>query len=192
MPPPEPAKKRTIAFFDGQNLYRAALDAFGVPYPNFDPIALAEMICSRRGWTLDEVRFYTGIPSAGSNLHWHTFWNKRFAIMKRKHIYVYSREINPTTGKEKGIDIRIALDMVSLFLRNLYDVALLFSQDQDFSEVADEVYSIAREQGRWVKIATAFPESSTYTNRRGVNKTEWIRINLADYNSCLDPRDYHP
>ena len=34
-----------------------------------------------------------------------------------------------------------------------FEVALVFSQDQDLSEVADEIRVIAREQSRWIKIA---------------------------------------
>jgi len=37
------------------------------------------------------------------------------------------------------------------------DVVLLFSQDQDFAELADEVRAIAREQQRRLKIASAYP-----------------------------------
>lgn len=33
--PAEPAIKRTISFFDGQNLYHAAKAAFGYIYPNY-------------------------------------------------------------------------------------------------------------------------------------------------------------
>jgi uncharacterized LabA/DUF88 family protein len=57
-------------------------------------------------------------------------------------------------GREKGIDVRIALDVVHCVRTNACDVALLFSQDQDLSEVADEVRAIARDQGRWVKMAS--------------------------------------
>ena len=70
------------------------------------------------------------------------------------------------------------------------DVALLFSQDQDFSEVADEVRALARELGRWIKVACAFPDSPSASNKRGVNKTDWIRIDRAVYDACIDPRDY--
>ncbi|MDE0394028.1 MAG: hypothetical protein OYK82_04530 [Gammaproteobacteria bacterium] len=44
------------------------------------------------------------------------------------------------TGEEKGIDERIALAH-----RNEYEVALVFSQDQDLSEAAEEIRAIARE-----------------------------------------------
>jgi len=48
--PPEPLLKRTIAFFDGQNLFHAAREAFGYTFPNYDPVALAARVCHERGW----------------------------------------------------------------------------------------------------------------------------------------------
>jgi len=72
------------------------------------------------------------------------------------------------------------------------EVALVLSQDEDLSEVADEVRALVREQGRWVKIASAFPDSPTRRYRRGVNKTDWIRIDRATYDACLDAADYRP
>lgn len=95
-------------------------------------------------------------------------------------------------GQEKGVDIRIALDVVRLARENRYDVALIFSQDQDLSEVADEVRAISIQQCRWIKLACAFPVSPTAENRRGINGTEWIRIDRATYDACLDPNDYRP
>lgn len=38
--PVEPAIKRTVIFIDGQNLFRAAREAFGYTYPNYDVLAL--------------------------------------------------------------------------------------------------------------------------------------------------------
>lgn len=50
-------------------------------------------------------------------------------------------------AEDKGIDVRLALDVIRFGIREEYDVALIFSQDQDLSEVADEVAASAREQG---------------------------------------------
>ena len=97
-----------------------------------------------------------------------------------------------TVGEEKGIDVRIAIDIMRMVRQNLLDVALVFSQDQDFSEVADEVRDVAREQGRWIKIASAFPSSSTASNKRGINKTDWIQIDRTLYDACIDRHDYRP
>jgi hypothetical protein len=94
------------------------------------------------------------------------------------------------TGEEKGIDVRIALDVIRLANAREYDVAVIFSQDQDLSEVANEIRTIAGQQDRWIKIACAFPFSPTTRNTRGIDKTDWIRIDRATYDACLDRRDY--
>ena len=88
--------------------------------------------------------------------------------------------------------MRLALDVVRMAREELYDVGLIFSQDQDLSEVADEVKSISVAQARWVKLACAFPASPAYQNRRGINGTDWIKIDRATYDACLDPNDYRP
>jgi hypothetical protein len=93
-------------------------------------------------------------------------------------------------GEEKGIDVRIALDIISLAHSQAYDVALVFSQDQDLSEVADEVRKISIEQSRWIKMASAFPTSPTSGNRRGINKTDWVPIDRAAYDGHIDRRNY--
>ena len=190
---------------DGQNLFHAAREAFGYTYPNYDVSALTEQVCTVHGWEPTQVRFYTGIPDAGDNPRWHYFWTHKLAAMGRQRVVVYSRPLryrNRTvplpdgtqysflTGEEKGIDVRIALDVIALAHRREYDVALVMSQDQDLSEVAEEIRTIAQDQRRWIKMASAFPHSPASRNRRGINKTDWIRIDREFYDQCLDRRDY--
>lgn len=196
---------RAVAFVDGQNLYHAARQAFGYTHPNYDVQALARAACVQRGWELSQARFYTGIPDEKDDPAWSHFWVAKLATMGRQGVHVFSRPIHYRNkmvrlpdgtrftfpvAEEKGIDVRIALDVIRLAHRDEFDVAVLFSQDQDLSEVADEVRTIAAEQGRWIKIASAFPVSRNTTNRRGINKTDWIRIDRATYDQCLDRRDY--
>jgi hypothetical protein len=73
----EPATKRAVAFFDGQNLYRHAKEAFGHHHPNYDPIKLTNAVCKRHGWASHGVRFYTGTPSAKKAPMWHGYWSAR-------------------------------------------------------------------------------------------------------------------
>jgi uncharacterized LabA/DUF88 family protein len=203
--PPEPLAKRTVVFVDGQNLVHAAREAFGYMYPNYDVRALAERICAGRGWQLTEARFYTGIPDPQDDPRWHHFWSAKLAVIGRQEVRVYSRSLryrNQTVrlpdgkthtflaGEEKGIDVRIALDVIRMAHRTEYDVAVILSQDQDLLEVAEEIRVIAREQNRWIKIACAFPSSPTSRSRCGIDKTDWIRIDRATYDACLDRRDY--
>jgi len=60
------------------------------------------------------------------------------------------------------------------------------------AKVADEIRLIAGLQKRWIKIASAFPVSPVPHNKRGINGTDWIRIDRATYDACLDSRDYRP
>jgi uncharacterized LabA/DUF88 family protein len=156
-----PESSRTIAFFDGQNLYRCAKAAFGYSYPNYDPVKLAQLVCSKNNWKLEAVRFYTGIPSQADDPFWNNFWSNKLASLGRqKNVVIYKRylarrekEFDIGSGKqyipylvEKGIDVRIAIDIISMANKGMYDIALIFSQDQDLSEVVQELLNIAREK----------------------------------------------
>jgi uncharacterized LabA/DUF88 family protein len=211
--PLAPAEKRAVAFIDGQNLFHAARTAFGHQHPNYNIKALTQTVCRQQGWQLMEYRFYTGIPNEPDDLFWHRFWAAKLLAMSRSGAHVFSRSLRYRSktvalperpefgamagrpyrfiaGEEKGIDVRISLDIIRMAHRREYDVALVFSQDQDLSEVADEIRVIAREQNRWIAIASAFPSSPTVQNKRGIDKTDWIKIDRRTYDSCLDPHDY--
>jgi uncharacterized LabA/DUF88 family protein len=205
--PGEPSTKRTVAFIDGQNLFYAAKEAFGYSYPNYDPLSLSQAICQMQGWNLTAIRFYTGVPDVQDDPFWHHFWTAKLAQMGRLGVHIFARPLryrNQTftlpdgtkhtilVGQEKGVDVRLALDIVRLVNENEYDVCLILSQDQDLTEAVDEVKEMARKQNRWVKVACAFPSSPASRNRRGIDKTDWIRIERAMYDACLDHRDYRP
>jgi uncharacterized LabA/DUF88 family protein len=203
----EPPVKRAYVFVDGQNLFYAVRDAFGYTFPNYDIKALAQKICQIQDWKLEKTCFYTGYPEALDDPDWHHFWIAKFAQMGREDIQVFKRPLryrnktvflpggSTTTvlvGQEKGVDVRLALDIVGLAYQQAYDVAVVFSQDQDLSEVADEIRRIARSQSRWIKMVSVFPISPTTRNARGINGTDWVRLERLTYDSCIDSRDYRP
>jgi uncharacterized LabA/DUF88 family protein len=203
-PPPNP---RAAVFVDGQNLFYAAKDAFGYRFPNYDVATLANRLCADHGWTLNQIRFYTGVPDATDDAFWNHFWNHKLAHMGRAGVHVFSRPLryrnqtvklpdgSATTvlvGQEKGVDIRLALDLVRLAADGQYDVGLILSQDQDLTEAVEDVKLVARQQDRWIRLACAFPSSPTSRNRRGIDKTEWIKIERKTYDACIDTRDYRP
>ena len=203
----EPATKRAVAFIDGQNLYRHAKDAFGHHHPNYDPLALHEAVCAANGWQPFGVRFYTGVPSQERQPMWQGFWAKRILAMRRAGIYVYSRPIRyrtedfslpdgtmyeVDTAQEKGVDVRLAVDVMRLATHDQYDVALIFSQDQDLVEVVQEVREISRSGRRWIKVACAFPDGPKASFRRGIRDTDWFKMDEEFYGKCLDAYDYRP
>jgi uncharacterized LabA/DUF88 family protein len=213
----EPSVKRVVAFIDGQNLFHSVKWEFGYKTPNYDVSKLATAVGSSRvssGWSAPSVRFYTGTPSAQADPTWSSFWQRKTAAMRSAGVTVFTRTLRyreqrftcascrleqPITcsacrtaasdkGQEKGIDVRLALDIVSGAVANDYDAALIFSQDQDLSEAVDEVKLIARQSGRWIRLASAFPQ--TTRNRRGIQKTDWITFDKATYDACIDPKNY--
>lgn len=194
---PPPATPYAVAFVDGQNLYRCALTAFEHTYPNYDCKALAAAICKMQGWTLTQVRFYTGVPAKNRDPKWHEFWARKTMRMSRAKIHVETRPLAYTQElledgrtvyipREKGIDVKIAIDILRLAFAKAFDVALVFSQDQDLAEIATELREMARRQERWIKIASAFPVGPATKNRRGINGADWIHIDRALYDACLD------
>jgi uncharacterized LabA/DUF88 family protein len=201
----EPAQKRAIVYIDGQNLFYSAKEAFGYTFPNFDFHLLAQEVCTVHGWDFVECRFYTGIPNPADSPRWNTFWVKKTAQMGRSGVRVFTRPMryrNKTvrlpdgsthtflTGKEKGIDVRIALDILTGAMNGSYDIAVIFSQDQDLSEAATEIRTISQQQNRWIKVVSAFPWSPAAHNKRGINSTDWLKIDRATYDKCIDPKDY--
>jgi uncharacterized LabA/DUF88 family protein len=205
--PRQPTNLRAHVYVDGQNLFYGVKEAFGYKYPNFDIKKLAEAVCTREGWQLAHTAFYTGVPEVSDNRFWNYFWRNKMAVMGRQGVKIYSRHLRYrlqtvrlpdgtehsfVVGQEKGVDVRLALDIVRAVHRQECDVVVIFSQDQDLSEAADEARLIASEQNRTLAIASAFPSSPTAANARGINTTHWIRIDRATYDSCLDTRDYRP
>lgn len=139
----EPASKRAVAYIDGQNLFNAAKEAFGYPYPNYNIRQLADTVCTQQGWDLTTVHFYTGIPDPSIDPNRHHFWIAKLAAMGTRNIHTYSRRLSYShqlvkasdgslttafVGREKGIDIRLALDVVRGALDNQYDVAVILAR----------------------------------------------------------------
>jgi len=191
---PEPHNQRVIAFVDGQNLFNAAKMAFGYNFPNYDPVKLANLVCVQQShWTLVKLHFYTGMPSETKDEPRNRFWKGKLGFMGiNKLVQTYSRPLvyRNGVGQEKGIDVKLAIDAVRLAHESAYDVALIFSQDQDFVEVATEIRRIAAVQNRPITVASAYPSSADYANNRGIDKTDWLPIDRTLYDQAIDPINY--
>lgn len=175
---------KVIALFDGQNLFHMVRHAFGNVSPNVNPFALADVICWRQGWGLEQVRYYTGIHSSQENPKLNAKMQAYLSRMDAGGIQTYARTLTYQNGvaREKGIDMRVALDAINVVYTKSADIILLFSQDQDFVELAEEVRLLNAMHESRIKIATAFPENQKF---RGIDKTDWIRFSRQDYLNCL-------
>lgn len=195
-------KQVASVFIDGQNLHHSLREAFGANYPNYDPRKLAEEICRERGYELGTIRFYTGVENRDRNEFWHDFWKNKIEAMKRDGVLTYTRplqyrkirdRVDPSreffAPMEKGVDIRIALDIVNELNERKSNVVVLFSQDSDFCEISDEIRRIASTQKRWIRFVSAFPKCE---GTRGINGSEWYAFTPDFYRKCIDPQDYRP
>ena len=76
-----------------------------------------------------------------------------------------------------------------LALDNTYDTLIIFSTDQDFTELKPAIISIAKQQDRLIRLKCAYPSSQQHKNR-GINGMDWISIDKTTYDASIDPRDY--
>jgi len=144
-------KKRVMIFIDGSNFYHGLKNVVGKT--NIDFQKLAEKLCGER----DLIRtYYYNAPvqregregneekyrsqqkffSALDNVPYLT--KKLGRLEKRGNIWV-----------EKGVDVHLAVDMLSMAVKNLYDVAILISGDGDFASAIDAV----KDLGKHVEVA---------------------------------------
>lgn len=145
---------------------------------------LAEIVCRASGWDLHEARYYSCIHSSQENAKLNAAMQAHINRMQAVNVWAYVRPLRYQNGiaREKGIDMRIALDAINALYSRSMDVVLLFSQDQDFVELAEEVRRLNGLSGRKVTIASAFPVA---THVRGIDKTDWKRFSKEDYLNAL-------
>ena len=86
--------KPATFYFDGQNLYRRTRAVFSnIKYPNFDPVALSNLIAKKYSLKIQKIKFYTGIPPKSRSPHWHKFWSRKLALLgKSKLVETFTRQ----------------------------------------------------------------------------------------------------
>ncbi len=189
---------RTLVLIDGQNLYHLAKNAWSsvsdtqYTWPSYDVEKLARtLVAVKPERILTEIRFYTGVHKKDSDPFWHGFWSNKLRYLRSQGIQVYRGRIN-NAGKEKGVDVRLALDLIRATYEQNYDVAVIVSQDNDFAPAVRLAKDIARQQRRWITLESAFPVGPGSSSANGIPGTEAIHIDKATYDACHDPVDYRP
>lgn len=183
-------------FVDGQNLYRSAKDAWGkkistkYAWPSYDVEKLATALTSKTlGRTIAQIRFYTGVPTSKQNSFWHYFWKNKLGHLESQGIVVYKGRINESQ-QEKGVDVKLAVDLIQLTYEKRYELALIVSQDRDFEPAIRLAKEIAKDQNRQLAFESHFPFGPGSISKRGIPRTAWMPIDQAAYDACYDPQDY--
>ena len=196
---------RVVVFIDYQNVYHGARDVFGPQPPNNPPptfgnvypLKLGQMLCDR-GLTADPqrvltgVRVYRGKPVTGrsSDKVCQAFARQTVQWSRTPGVDVFTRPLkyhratgrNGTrywAGQEKGVDVKMALDISIGAHRNDYDTAVVVTADTDFLPALEE----AANAGKRVETATWWVSKSHRGPLRVPNQKIWNH-NLDE--SCFD------
>ena len=134
---------RVAVFIDGANVYRAFKTVFG--WTRYSPVQLAAALAARRH--VVRTAFYiAAVPQEmGADVYAD---QQRFLrrLRQQQELVVWTGRMARADGvwHEKGVDVKIATDMVSLAYRDLFDAAILVSGDGDLAPAVQEIRRIGR------------------------------------------------
>ena len=160
-----PRRDRVVVFMDYQNVHGWARRQF---HPinchpavgHVDPLRLARLLVNRRKRpsTLHGVRIYRGRPvpshqptAAAANDRQTAEWERGGLVKVIRRPLRYPADWPTTPAAEKGIDVALAIDIVSMGIAQEYDAAILFSSDTDLLPAIEVV--VQRRLGH-IELAT--------------------------------------
>ena len=199
---------RVAIFLDYQNVYNGAREAFdlcGDPsrYGQIDPLRLAELIIARHPEEshLAAVRVYRGRPDSarqsqayGANMRQSDAQEKR----GRGLVTVITRTLRypcdwpKTPAQEKGIDVALAVDFVTMAANGGYDIGVLMSTDTDLIPALEAVIKLDGRPYPRCEVA-AWSRPGAYSRRLHVSgKRVWCHwLGPDDYAAVEDLTDYN-
>jgi uncharacterized LabA/DUF88 family protein len=198
---------RVIVFMDEANVYndaRRCFHNFGGPssHGRVKPMRYGMLLASRqplgteRPRELKEVRVYTGTPSSSKESAGYAVQRRRTAAWANKGATVITRPLRYPQNwpnerpAQKGIDVQIALDVVTMGLRGDYDVAILASTDTDLRPALEAICELSLENPPVIEVAAW--RKGTYAKRLDIEGAHvWCHyLEETDYESVRDRRDY--
>ena len=209
---------RVVVFVDYQNVYHSAREAFGDPKSDpptlghVQPAALGALLVEfgQRHYPdreLQQVRVYRGAPGPQSHPNLQAASSRQIAAWDRQRPLVepvtrplryqpleWDHTGRPTrwdTGREKGIDVLLALDVALGAVRDDYDVAVVVSGDTDLIPAIDE----ALRAGKWVENAVWRAGDRPPRPLRSTYRRIWSHyLDRGHFERVRDDTDYlaHP
>jgi uncharacterized LabA/DUF88 family protein len=148
---------RVAVFYDWQNVYKTAREAFGwmnMPneYGNFSPYQLARILAAGNGrganGQLVRVEIHRGLPSQkhdgvgyAANRRQSAAWMKEdpALVIPRLRPLRYPYRYPQEPAVEKGVDVNLALGAIEMVLTDACDVAIVFSHDSDLAPLPEAI-----------------------------------------------------
>lgn len=141
-------KNRVAIYIDGSNLYYKLRDVGIVNITNFDYRGFADWLGRTR--PIASYRYYVGVVRAepgnkkGQELRRNQ--QRLFSHLEKQGFVVKRGEIMKSGGEyhEKGVDVKIAVDLLVGAYDNLYDEAILVSSDTDLVPAIKKVRHLGK------------------------------------------------
>jgi hypothetical protein len=187
-------------FIDYQNVYRGARAAFGLEgsphmagqiFPRLVGLKIKGVGGDQR--ELTAVHVYRGVPSSrydpkafGAAQRQIELWTRQALVVPRTRPLNYR---DPDAPREKGIDVLLAVDFVTMALNNAYDVGVIFSADTDLLPALEAVAALRGDAA--CEVACWKP--SDRSARRLVLPGKRIYchyLSRSDYDHVADATDY--
>lgn len=199
LPSGSPSPDRVVVFMDYQNVHGWARRQFhpvnaAPSVGHIDPLRLARLLVARRRRpsVLHGVRIYRGRPApahqpaaAAANDRQASDWARGRLVTVIRRPLRYPPDWPTTPAAEKGIDVALAIDMVTMAMDGAYDAAILFSADTDLMPAIETIT-----QRRLGHI-----ELAMWTGGRRLrfpnSQLPWCHfVNEAEYRTIEDHTDY--
>lgn len=140
--------ERVSIFIDGSNLYHGLKSIFGRTDINF------QLFIDRLVGTRKLIRTYYYNAPIPANTNPERARHQQGFFARLQHIPYFDirlgrLEPRGNTFVEKGVDIAIAIDMLSMAMHDAYDTAILVSSDGDFAKAIHAVC----DTGKHVEVA---------------------------------------
>ena len=163
---------RVVVFIDYQNLYHRARASFfqradpPVQVGHVYPVKVGELLCDlgrieSPGRVLAGLRVYRAVPDmrSGADLEraskiqmarWANTTGVKVCARPMDYIKTTRRGTVRWVGREKGIDVMLAVDLVDMARTDTYDTAVVFSADTDLLPAQESAVRI----GKRIETAT--------------------------------------
>lgn len=133
------SKMKTYLFIDGTNLYASQYELFGPNYYLYFPSFIKE-VENKIKVKFDKIYFYASYsPQPQKLTKKEKLYLKNEALFYRsvksiKNLTFFTGYRSKTSGKEKEVDVKLAVDIVEKAAKNEYKNLFLLSGDADFME----------------------------------------------------------
>jgi uncharacterized LabA/DUF88 family protein len=205
-----PVSDQVVVFLDWQNVYKGARETFCTVSSSHwegqvDPLALARHLADDSPFDrqLKQVRIYRGLPDGTLDPKGYGACRRQAAAWQRSSlVHVTMRPLQYPQGwpaahrpgeqpREKGVDIALAIDYVTMATRGDFSVGILMSTDTDMKPALEFVAELTDAKGIRAEVA-AWGTAGQNCRRLSIHSRKlychWVGKDV--YQRIADPTNY--